>query len=315
MDTSFKLLSTHHEEYCELLALEDQRNEVAWFDDLNQDVFNFKHNIHSCLRDSTDKSSSQASSKGSSRSKNSSRSTKASSSSKSSTKLKLLEEKAKIDELETEATFLSEKQKAENQAKMLQIQGEVARAKARARVYEDYNQMEVNSEVDEVESNVYEEKVQQRWRCKDQRQENLRANVEDNKSNVKVVPKEKKSKSLAGGTSKAIRGDFVEYGHLLDKNQSDMVAMISKLLRQQAAPDADINTFTSDPVDYHYFIAVFDEVVEKIDDPWHSLTRLIKYTDGQPKAMIKHCTHQPAAVHYKNARSLLEEKYDRVLQT
>ena len=29
----FKLLSTHHEEYCELLGLEEQRNEVAWFDE------------------------------------------------------------------------------------------------------------------------------------------------------------------------------------------------------------------------------------------------------------------------------------------
>ena len=57
-------------------------------------------------------------------------------------------------ELEAEATFLLEKQKAENQAKILQIQGNIVRAKAR--VYEDYNQMEVNSEVDEVESNVYE---------------------------------------------------------------------------------------------------------------------------------------------------------------
>ena len=38
----FKLLSTHPEEYyCELLNLEDQRNEEPWFDDLDQDVFNF----------------------------------------------------------------------------------------------------------------------------------------------------------------------------------------------------------------------------------------------------------------------------------
>ena len=42
-----KLLSTHYEEYCELLGLEDQRNELAWFDDFDQDVFNFKHKIHS----------------------------------------------------------------------------------------------------------------------------------------------------------------------------------------------------------------------------------------------------------------------------
>ena len=59
----FKLLSIHHEEYCELLGLEEQRNEVAWFDDLDQDVFNIKHKIHSWLRDSANKSSSKASSK------------------------------------------------------------------------------------------------------------------------------------------------------------------------------------------------------------------------------------------------------------
>ena len=150
--------------------------------------------------------------------------------------------------------------------------------------------------------------MQQGWKYKDQRQEHFRANVENNKSDVKVVPEEKKSKSLARGRSKAIRSDAVEYGHLPDKNQPDMVTMMSKLLRQQA--DVDIDIFTSDPVDYNYFIAVFDEVVEKkIDDPRGRLTRLTKYTDGQPKEMIKHCIQQPAAVGYKNARSLLVEKY------
>ena len=99
-------------------------------------------------QNNADKSSSKASSKGSNKRKKLSRSTKSSSSSKSSRKLNLLQEKAKIAELEAEATFLLEKQKAENQTKILQIQGEVARAKAKARVYEDYNQMETNSEVD-----------------------------------------------------------------------------------------------------------------------------------------------------------------------
>ena len=110
-------------------------------------MFNFKHKIGSCLRDSTDKSSSKASSKGSSKSKKSSRSYKPSSN--SSTKLKLLKEKAKVAELEAEATFLLEKQKAKNQVKILPIQGEIART--RARVYEGYDQIEVNTEVDEVE--------------------------------------------------------------------------------------------------------------------------------------------------------------------
>ena len=108
------------------------------------------------------------------------------------------------------------------------------------------------------------------------------------------MPEEKKPKSLAGGRSKAIRSDAVEYGHLLDKNQSDMVAMMSKLLRHQAAPDLYINIFLGDPVDYHYFIAVIDEVVEKIDDPCGILTRLIKYIDCQSEEINKHCIQQPA---------------------
>ena len=37
---------------------------------------------------------------------------------------------------------MMEKQKDEQQGKMLQIQGEVARAKARARVYEDYTDIQ-----------------------------------------------------------------------------------------------------------------------------------------------------------------------------
>ena len=51
--------------------------------------------------------------------------------------MELLEEKVKISELKAEATFMMEKQKAEQQAKMLQIQGEVTRAQARARMYKD----------------------------------------------------------------------------------------------------------------------------------------------------------------------------------
>ena len=91
--------------------------------------------------------------------------------------------------------------------------------------------------------------------------------------------------------------------------------MMRKLLRQHATPNGDIDIFTVDPVDYHYFIAVFDEVVEKkIDDPWDRLAILIKYTDGQPEEMIKLYIQQAAAVGHKNARSILEEKYGNPLQ-
>ena len=82
---------------------------------------------------------------------------------------------------------------------------------------------------------------------------------------------------------------------------------MSKLLRQQAAPEVDLDVFTGDPTKHHYFLAVFEEVVEKkIDDANGRLNRLIKYTGGEPKEMIKHCIQQPANIGHKNARSLLE---------
>ena len=96
----------------------------------------------------------------------------------------------------------------------------------------------------------------------------------------------------------------------VDCADSEMAQMINKLLRQQGAPEVDIDVFIDDPTKYHYFLAVFKEVVEKkIDDVRGRLTRLIKYIDGELKEMIKHCIQQPANIGYKTARSLLEQKY------
>ena len=70
---------------------------------------------------------------------------------------------------------------------------------------------------------------------------------------------------------------------------------MNKLLKQQTAPNVDIDVFIGDPVDYHYFIAVFEEVVEKkVEDPRGRLARLVRYTDGEPKEIIKHCIKEPA---------------------
>ena len=44
--------------------------------------------------------------------------------------------------------------------------------------------------------------------------------------------------------------------------------MLCKLIQQQGAPVVDIDNFSGDPLEYHYFMEVFKEVVEKrIKDP------------------------------------------------
>ena len=85
--------------------------------------------------------------------------------------------------------------------------------------------------------------------------------------------------------------------------------MLCQLI-QQGAPEFDIDTFSGDPLEYHYFMEVFKEVVEKrIEDPRGRLTRLINYTTGEAKDLIKHCIQQPSAEGYENAMELLENRY------
>ena len=57
-------------------------------------------------------------------------------------------------------------------------------------------------------------------------------------------------------------------------------------------------------------MALFREVVEsKVDDPRGKLTRLIKYTSGDARELIKHCIQLPSNEGFKHAKYLLEKVY------
>ena len=53
--------------------------------------------------------------------------------------------------------------------------------------------------------------------------------------------------------------------------------MMCQLLKQQSAPDIDIDIFRGNPIDFHYFMTVAEM---KVDDPRRKLTQLINYTTG-----------------------------------
>ena len=287
---------------------ENQQHEERWFDDLDQDVFNFKHRVHSWLTEAAQKSSRGSRCSSSDKRSTSSRSlasNKSSGSSRSSTKLKLLEEKARIAELEADATLMMEQQKAETQAKIFQLQREVVRANARAQVYAGY------TKDDETKTDIMEAKFEdegtlsRHQRSSKHSQPHSCMKVTDvsqsNSKNDDRVKKNMKQKNSVASNLKASKVDCAD---------NEMAQMMSKLLKQQAAPEVDIDVFTGDPTKYHYFLAVFEEVVEKkTDDARGRLTRLTKHTDGEPKEMIKHCIQQPPNIGYKNARSLFEQKY------
>ena len=102
---------------------------------------------------------------------------------------------------------------------------------------------------------------------------------------------------------------LIQDEHLHPK-KTDIAEVLCNLVKQQSAPDVDLDVFDGNPCEYDYFMTLFHELVEKrIEDPRGRLTHLIKYTKGDPKEMIKHCVQQPAAVGYDNAKKLLQQRY------
>ena len=96
-----------------------------------------------------------------------------------------------------------------------------------------------------------------------------------------------------------------------------MKRMMCKLLSQQSAPNVDIDMFDGNPLEFTYFMLIFEEMVEsKVNDPRSRLTRLINYTKGEAKELLKHCIQQQTEVCYDNAKNLLIKRYgdpDKIL--
>ena len=68
--------------------------------------------------------------------------------------------------------------------------------------------------------------------------------------------------------------------------------------------------FGRNPLEFHYFMAAFDEAVEKmIEYPRGKLTRLIKYTTGEVKEMVKNCMQLPPKVKYETTKQMMHKLY------
>ena len=95
--------------------------------------------------------------------------------------------------------------------------------------------------------------------------------------------------------------------HLFNQTATDALC---QLLRQQAAPEVDIEAFDRNLLNFKYFLSLFKEVVEmKVDDPRGRLTCLIKYMSGEAKELVKNCLHLPASEGYKEAIRMMNEGY------
>ena len=78
------------------------------------------------------------------------------------------------------------------------------------------------------------------------------------------------------------------------------------LLRQQAASELEIDNFDGNPLDFHYFMALFKVVENKVTDSRGQLTHLIKFTKEEANETTKNCIQLPSKVGFKTAKWLLK---------
>ena len=98
---------------------------------------------------------------------------------------------------------------------------------------------------------------------------------------------------------KETNNDFVKLNELMVQT-----------LRAHSAPKVDIDIFSGDPLEYDYFVESFKDVVENlIEDPSQRFMRLLKFTGGEAKDLIKHCIYEEKEHCYNNALILLEKEY------
>ena len=182
----------------------------------------------------------------------------------------------------------------QNEVGVMEMEETLAKAQARARAY-------TNIALDDFhEAEGYQQQTLQQK--KDQKQIHIKEEV-DFKNRISqrtesVVPPGKNTwdKFIEKGNVWKPQQAFERKTHDREAGQS-VTKLISRLLNQQNAPELDIDTFDGDPIEFHYFMAIFHEVVEgKVDDAQGRLTRLIKFTEGDSKEMVKICIQLPPEV-------------------
>ena len=102
----------------------------------------------------------------------------------------------------------------------------------------------------------------------------------------------------------------IQKGCPTEETSQDITRAMVQLIKSQAAPKVDIDVFRGDPLEYIYFVANFKDMVESVvEDQRGRLNRLIQYTSGEAKDLIRHCVHNNSAHCYDDALSLLEREY------
>ena len=158
-----------------------------------------------------------------------------------------------------EAELLEEKQIRKTEARKLKIREELAKAKARLSAYHDKpaDNIQIKQESAQQRCDYQREKVSSARYQKQQAKSYNEDQLQNGWDKFDQRIKEKEDKSYQKTSGKKLLGV-----------QDDCISeMMCRLLSRQSAPEIEIDVFNGNPMEFHYFVAVFKEVVEKrVDD-------------------------------------------------
>ena len=82
------------------------------------------------------------------------------------------------------------------------------------------------------------------------------------------------------------------------------------MIQQLAAPEAELECFDRNPLEYNHFADLFREEVDKwIPEQKGMLMRLLKYTRREAHDLIKHCVQEPSYMGYGHTQKLFRKRY------
>ena len=83
------------------------------------------------------------------------------------------------------------------------------------------------------------------------------------------------------------------------------------MVKQQFAPETNLDVFDGNPLNFHYFMAVLRKTVEKIiEDPRGRLTRIIHNKWSEELDLTKNYIQIPAKDGYKEAKNQFYKLHD-----
>ena len=222
------------------------------------------------------------------------------------------EEKMKVAELIAEAELLQQKQIIQNEAEKLKIKERLAKAQASIQAYSKI-ELENGNEIEQIQPKLLKENWMRSIRMDDPSRV-AKTDIEQGRGSV--ITKEQNARytntwnlqnkmDRVNLPNKTAKEELVH-----ERDQKNITEMTCELLRQQAAPELEIDIFDGNPMDFNYVMAVFKEVVEKkVTDPRGRLIHLIKFTRREAKEIAKNCIQLPSEVGFKATKRLLAERF------